>query len=155
VLFLDEPTSGVDPLARERFWEIVRFLAHRLGITLLLTTHYMDEAEFCDRLAMINGGKLVALGTPKELQLQTEQEKGSLLEIVCPRHMAAKKVLDETFGNVVFFGRKLHHFSRNSQTDITKIEKILQDADLGPTQIRPVPVRLEDVFIHFVRHDRD
>lgn len=153
VLFLDEPTSGVDPLARERFWEIVRFLAHRLGITLLLTTHYMDEAEFCDRLAMINGGKLVALGTPKELQLQTEQEKGSLLEIVCPRHMAAKKVLDETFGNVVFFGRKLHLFSRRPEEDMEQIRQVLAAAGLDPCHVRTVPVRLEDVFIHFVRQD--
>jgi ABC-2 type transport system ATP-binding protein len=151
VLFLDEPTSGVDPLARERFWEIVRFLSRKLGITLLLTTHYMDEAEYCDRLAMINGGKLVALGTPQELQQQTELEKGNLLEIVCPQYLAAKKALEPVLGPLVFFGRKLHLFSKQPDQDTQKIHQVLTAAQFQNYHVRPVPVRLEDVFIHFVR----
>ncbi len=153
VLFLDEPTSGVDPLARERFWEIVRFLSRKLGITLLLTTHYMDEAEFCDRLAMINGGKLVAMGTPQELKNQTEQEKGSLLEVVCDQYQQARKTLEQAIGPVVFFGRKLHLFSREPQEMMERITHIMKKSDLGKYQVRTVPIRLEDVFIHFVRHD--
>ncbi len=151
VLFLDEPTSGVDPLARERFWEIVRFLSRKLGITLLLTTHYMDEAEFCDRLAMINGGKLVALGTPQELKQQTEQVKGILLEIVCPQYLAAKKSLEPVLGPIVFFGRKLHLFSKQPDLDTEKIHQIMSPGRFGTYQVRPIPIRLEDVFIHFAR----
>jgi ABC-type multidrug transport system ATPase subunit len=151
VLFLDEPTSGVDPLARERFWEIVRFLSRKLGITLLLTTHYMDEAEFCDRLAMINGGKLVALGTPQELKQQTEQEKGILLEIVCPHYHPAKKALEPVLGPLVFFGRKLHLFSKQPDQDIEKVHQVMKSGQFGDYHVGPVPIRLEDVFIHFVR----
>ncbi|MFA5865399.1 MAG: ATP-binding cassette domain-containing protein [Phycisphaerae bacterium] len=152
VLFLDEPTSGVDPLARERFWEIVRFLSRKLGITLLLTTHYMDEAEFCDRLAMIDGGKLVALGTPDQLKHQTEQEKGILLQVVCEQYLPAKKAIEQNVGPVVFFGRKLHLFSKQPQQDIEKIHQTMKTNAFNPYQVEPVPVRLEDVFIHFVRH---
>jgi ABC-2 type transport system ATP-binding protein len=153
VLFLDEPTSGVDPLARERFWEIVRSLSRKLGITLLLTTHYMDEAEYCDRLAMINGGKLVAMGTPEELQKQTEEEKGILLEIVCPQYLEARKVIEQKVGPVVFFGRKIHLFSKQAETDIVRVKTVLAEAKLENFRVQPVPVLLEDVFIHFVRHD--
>jgi len=154
-LFLDEPTSGVDPLARERFWEIVRFLSRNLGITLLLTTHYMDEAEFCDRLAMINGGKLVAIGTPDELKQQTEREKGVLLEIVCPQYYQARKILEPAVGPVVFFGRKLHLFSRQAEHDQATIEQTLQSAGLAEFHIQTIPIRLEDVFIHFARHEAE
>lgn len=154
VLFLDEPTSGVDPLARDRFWEIVRFLSRQLGITLLLTTHYMDEAEFCDRLAMINGGKLVAMGTPEQLQKQTEQEKGILIEVMCPNYLKAKKAIEEHVGPTVFFGRKLHLFSSSPESDVEKINAVLKNGGFDHFQVRPIPVKLEDVFIHFARREK-
>jgi ABC-2 type transport system ATP-binding protein len=151
VLFLDEPTSGVDPLARERFWEIVRSLSRKLGITLLLTTHYMDEAAYCDRLAMINGGKLVAMGTPEELRHQTEQEKGILLEIVCSRYLEARKIIEQELGPVIFFGRKLHLFSRNPEMDQQKIHQVLTQAGFNDFSVNIAQTLLEDVFIHFVK----
>jgi ABC-2 type transport system ATP-binding protein len=151
VLFLDEPTSGVDPLARDRFWEIVRFLSRKLGITLLLTTHYMDEAEFCDRLAMINGGKLVAMGTPGELQKQTEREKGILIEVVCPDYLRAKKSIEQHIGPTVFFGRKLHLFSSSPEQDMEKIRAVLKNDRFDQFLVHTIPVKLEDVFIHFAK----
>jgi ABC-2 type transport system ATP-binding protein len=154
VLFLDEPTSGVDPLARDRFWEIVRFLSRQLGITLLLTTHYMDEAEFCDRLAMINGGKLVAMGTPQELQKQTEQEKGILIEVVCPNYLKAKKVIEQQIGPTVFFGRKLHLFSQTPEQDVQRIQAVLKNDGFDQFLVHPIPVKLEDVFIHFAKREK-
>jgi ABC-2 type transport system ATP-binding protein len=150
VLFLDEPTSGVDPLARERFWEIVRSLSRKLGITLLLTTHYMDEAAYCDRLGMINGGKLVAMGTPEDLRHQTEQEKGILLEIVCGHYLDARKLLEQKIGPVIFFGRKLHYFSRGGETDQKRIQDVLSEGGFRDFSVHPTPILLEDVFIHFV-----
>jgi ABC-type multidrug transport system ATPase subunit len=70
ILFLDEPTSGVDPVARRHFWELIHDLAAQ-GMTLLITTHFMDEAEFCDRLGFINAGRLIALDTPAGIKRQT------------------------------------------------------------------------------------
>jgi len=150
VLFLDEPTSGVDPLARERFWEIVRFLSRQMGITLLLTTHYMDEAEFCDRLAMIHRGNIVALDIPENLKKQTEKEKGTLLEILCENYMQAYKLLLQQFDSVTFFGRKLHLFSKDQQKDIEKIKLILTGDSFTDLKISIGKIRLEDAFIHFV-----
>jgi len=76
IVFLDEPTSGVDPLSRRTFWELIRTLAAG-GVTVFVTTHYMDEAEYCDRLALIYHGRLVAVGTP--LELKQERAHGGLL----------------------------------------------------------------------------
>lgn len=154
VLFLDEPTSGVDPLARERFWQIVRFLSQRFGITALLSTHYMDEAEFCDRLAMINFGRLVAVGTAEELKEQTEREKGRLLEVTCRDYQLAKRLIDGQIGPSVFFGRRLHIFSKDPQAQTQKITKLLHTNNLTDATVRTIPVRLEDVFIHFTRRER-
>ncbi|NLX05470.1 MAG: ABC transporter ATP-binding protein [Phycisphaerae bacterium] len=151
VLFLDEPTSGVDPLARERFWEIVRFLSRKFGITLLLTTHYMDEAEYCDRLAMINFGKIVAVGTPDQLKEQTRREKGALLEIAAKDYQAAKRLVDEHIAQTVFFGRRLHVFSQTPQEHTTQILTLLHKNNLPDATVRTAPIRLEDVFIHFAR----
>ncbi len=150
VLFLDEPTSGVDPLARERFWEIVRFLSRQMGITLLLTTHYMDEAEFCDRLAMIHRGKIVALDIPENLKKHTEKEKGTLLEILCDDYMQAYELLAEEFDSVTFYGRKLHLFSKDQQKDIERVRSILVSDNFADLKISKGKIRLEDAFIHFV-----
>ncbi len=150
VLFLDEPTSGVDPLARERFWDIVKFLSRDMGITLLLTTHYMDEAEFCDRLAMIHQGKIVALDTPENIVKRTEKEQGVLLEIGCDDYMGAYRALSKEFESVTFFGRKLHLFSKSPDDDKMKIETILKDSGCGNLQLSQGNIRLEDAFIYFV-----
>ncbi|HAD24677.1 MAG TPA: ABC transporter ATP-binding protein, partial [Alphaproteobacteria bacterium] len=76
ILFLDEPTSGVDPIARRRFWNIVHLLARREGVTVIVSTHYMDEAEHCDRLGFMQQGRLIALDTPQALAQQAEQRAG-------------------------------------------------------------------------------
>jgi len=155
VLFLDEPTSGVDPLARERFWEIVRFLSRQFGTTLLLTTHYMDEVEYCDRLAMINFGKIVAVGTPDKLKAQTEREKGLLLEVVCHDYQTAKGIIDEHIGPAVFFGRRLHIFTKEPETHSRQITELLHRNGITDAATRTASIRLEDVFIHFARRQVD
>ncbi|MFZ0890171.1 MAG: ABC transporter ATP-binding protein, partial [Candidatus Binataceae bacterium] len=80
ILFLDEPTSGVDPISRRQFWELIHQMADR-GVTVFVTTHYMDEAEYCNRLALIDRGRMVALGTPAELKLR--HMAGDLLLVEC------------------------------------------------------------------------
>ena len=77
VVFLDEPTSGVDPISRRRFWDLIYDLSGR-GVTVFVTTHYMDEAEYCNRLGLIYRGELIALGTPHELKTEMAQPDGTL-----------------------------------------------------------------------------
>ena len=82
IVFLDEPTSGVDPISRRQFWDLIYELSGR-GVTVFVTTHYMDEAEYCDRLGLIYRGELIALGTPHALK--TEMMKEDVLEVLCDR----------------------------------------------------------------------
>jgi ABC-2 type transport system ATP-binding protein len=76
IIFLDEPTSGVDPISRRNFWDLIYHMSDQ-GVTVFVTTHYMDEAEYCDRLGLIYRGELIALGTPEELKAGIEQETGT------------------------------------------------------------------------------
>src|ERR1700741_42849 len=107
IVFLDEPTSGVDPLSRRLFWELIQRMSSD-GVTIFVTTHYMDEAEYCNRLALMNGGKLIALGTPTELKLGSIQ--GSLLLLECDRLGDAIERVRRFDGvrDVAVFGNALH-----------------------------------------------
>jgi ABC-2 type transport system ATP-binding protein len=107
ILFLDEPTSGVDPLSRRLFWELIQQMSSD-GVTIFVTTHYMDEAEYCNRLALMNGGKLIALGTPTELKLGSI--RGSLLLLECDRLGEAIERVRRLDGvrDVAVFGNALH-----------------------------------------------
>ena len=91
IVFLDEPTSGVDPLSRRAFWDLIYDLSER-GVTIFVTTHYMEEAEYCDRLGLVYRGELIALGTPRELK--ETSIRGTVLEVVCDRAQDALTVLD-------------------------------------------------------------
>jgi ABC-2 type transport system ATP-binding protein len=77
IIFLDEPTSGVDPISRRRFWDLIYDLSGR-GVTVFVTTHYMDEAEYCNRLGLIYRGQLIALGTPHDLKMEMKPPDGKL-----------------------------------------------------------------------------
>jgi ABC-2 type transport system ATP-binding protein len=107
ILFLDEPTSGVDPASRRRFWDLIYELSGR-GVTVFVTTHYMDEAEYCDRLGLIYRGELIALGTPRELK--EHGLAGGVLEIACDRPQDALAVVEAVPGvrEAALFGRGLH-----------------------------------------------
>jgi ABC-2 type transport system ATP-binding protein len=91
VLFLDEPTSGVDPIGRRRFWEILLHLSREEGVALLVTTHYLSEAEHCDRLALMYGGRIVSEGSPSGLKQEVEQEAGVLLELITDKKQLVRK----------------------------------------------------------------
>jgi ABC-2 type transport system ATP-binding protein len=107
VIFLDEPTSGVDPISRRQFWELIHQMAHD-GVTVFVTTHYMEEAEYCNRLAMIYRGKMVALGTPTELKQKFM--KGELLLVEAQPLGKAVEVLQSMSGimDAAVFGNALH-----------------------------------------------
>ena len=120
VIFLDEPTSGVDPISRRSFWDLIYQLASE-GVTVFVTTHYMDEAEYCDRLAMIYRGELVALGTPNELSQKYMSE--DILNLECSDPFAMLKVINKIpeIEEAALFGRGLHLSVINAQKKISAI----------------------------------
>ncbi len=147
VLFLDEPTSGVDPAAREVFWRIIRSLSAELGVTVMVTTHHLLEAHYCNRLALMNGGRVVALGTPRELIEGCTRAQGEAFEVVCPDAVALR---DEFISRGLFcyvWGKRLKVWDR---LDANTLSRIVEDACPG-ARVVPSRVTMEDVFIFYSR----
>ncbi|MFM0218792.1 MULTISPECIES: ABC transporter ATP-binding protein [Paraburkholderia] len=150
LLLLDEPTAGVDPTARRDFWEELHRLAAR-GISVLVSTHYMDEAERCHKLAYIAYGKLLAQGTSKEViesqDLATWSIQGEQLSELSEKLRATPGV-DQT----VVFGAALHASGR----DHAALERAIRQATAGTTlRMEPIETGLEDVFIYLMSHSKD
>ncbi len=150
ILFLDEPTSGVDPLSRRTFWDLIQGLAAK-GVTVLVTTHFLDEAEFCQRLAFIHAGRLVALGTPADVRRESVQE--DLFEVALETLAGAREKLQGLADvlAVSFFGPRLHVFCRSGCYDSHTLGRALAARGLATQHVARVPVRLEDVFIRLVQ----
>ena len=148
IVFLDEPTSGVDPLSRRRFWRLIKELA-RGGTTVLVTTHYLDEAEHCDRIAIIHAGRLAALGTPAELKDMFADRL--ILEIRAPNPVEAMHRLDEIaeIEKTSIFGTSVHAILRTGDISPAMITARLRDAGID-AEIKVVEPSLEDVFLDVV-----
>ena len=148
IVFLDEPTSGVDPLSRRRFWRLIKELA-RGGTTVLVTTHYLDEAEHCDRIAIIHAGRLAALGTPAELRDMFADRL--ILEIRAPNPVEAMHRLDEIpeIEKTSIFGTSVHAILRTRDISPAMIAARLRDAGTD-AEIKVVEPSLEDVFLDVV-----
>jgi len=146
ILFLDEPTGGVDPISRRRFWDLIDQLAGE-GTTVFVTTHYMDEAEYCHRLVLINRGKIVALGTPAELKRRSI--KGELLSVECDPLGPALESLRTTDRvlDAVVFGSGLHLIVSNAQEAIPVVRKHLVERGIAVTKVEQIQPTLEDVFV--------
>jgi ABC-2 type transport system ATP-binding protein len=151
VLFLDEPTAGVDPLSRREFWDLLYRLVAE-GVTVLVTTHYMDEAEHCHRLAFIQRGKIIASGTPEEIRTETMPEQ--VLEIATSDPPRAVEALREansagkiTVGGIDLYGALLHVISMDAGGQQAEIRALLEGADVGLEHIQIIDPSLEDVFI--------
>src|SRR5581483_1908649 len=84
IVFLDEPTSGVDPMARRIFWELIYSLSKKSEVTVVVSTHYMDEAAHCDRLGLMDQGRLIAAGSPADLRTKSQERSGTLLSVIVP-----------------------------------------------------------------------
>jgi ABC-2 type transport system ATP-binding protein len=149
VIFLDEPTSGVDPVARRIFWDIIFFLSRKIGVTVLVTTHYMDEAEHCDRLSLMHMGKLIALGSPDELKGQVASEIGGMLEILTGRPFEAMDLLKKSFPFCNIYGRTLHLYTHRPREDRSTITRILGEAGIELSDMREKSIPFEDVFVYF------
>jgi len=149
VLFLDEPTSGVDPIGRRRFWDILVQMARVDQVAILVTTHYMSEAEHCDHLALMHAGRIITDATPAEMKQSLQQEAGQLLEVATDRPLVALKLLEQAgFEGVALFGKRIHLLAKDRQQARHQIESLLHQHDitlLGLTSRRP---SLEDVFVY-------
>ncbi len=149
VIFLDEPTSGVDPIARRAFWELIRDLS-KTGHTIFVTTHYMDEAEYCHRLALMYRGKVIALGTPAELK-QNPNSTGLLrLETSDPLEtMRAMESLPEV-SEAAVFGRGLHVTVQEEVSGAKAIRRKLEQQGIAIRRLEPITPSLEDVFVRLI-----
>jgi ABC-2 type transport system ATP-binding protein len=150
VVFLDEPTAGADPMSRQRFWEIIYDL-REAGVTALVTTHYMDEAERCDRLGFIYAGRLVALDRPDALK--EAHRAGTLVEVDCDWPAAAVDVLRDTEGvtEARLYGAGLRVVVAQAEGAAYRVEAALRAADLDVDAAALVPPSLEDIFVSLIR----
>lgn len=147
ILFLDEPTSGVDPISRRNFWNMIYEMA-RAGTTVFVTTHYMDEADYCDRLALIYRGKIIAEGTPNELRKNYMTR--DVLEIEADRLVEAMEVLEKQGIETAVFGSVLHATVEDAKAAIPVIYKILGESNIMARRIVKIAPSLEDVFVTLI-----
>jgi ABC-2 type transport system ATP-binding protein len=150
IVFLDEPTGGVDPLSRRQFWALIDRLSES-GVTVLVTTHYLDEAEHCHRLAIIHAGKLAAMGTTEELRRVFSDR--TILEVQSSNPVEAMRVLDATPGveKTSIFGTAVHAVVKGRGSDLADtLKQKLVEGHVSVTGMAPVPPSLEDVFLDVV-----
>jgi len=147
ILFLDEPTSGVDPISRRTFWDLIVSFAEE-GTTVMVSTHYMDEAEHCSRLALVYGGRIVARGTPEELK--HSPAAGATAEIVSPRSVALIDLVESLpfVAGCALYGSSLHVTVRDP-AGIAQLQRALAEHGVGEEAARITP-SLEDVFASVV-----
>ncbi len=159
IVFLDEPTGGVDPISRKNFWDLINELS-QMGITVFVTTHYLDEAEFCNRIVMIDAGKIIAVGSPA--QLKTNYLKNAIIEIECEPVDNAIKLLDkaEWINNTAYFGQYLHltlsdkdELTADIDLRINDIRKLLTDNSITVHRIDRIAPSLEDVFVNLLEKE--
>ena len=174
ILFLDEPTSGVDPNSRRRFWDLIHELSGH-GVTVFVTTHYMDEAEHCDRLALIYHGELIASGAPESLK--TEAMTDEILEVFCDRPQDAMEAIEGNertertegtertesselppeirgLAGIALYGKGLHVTVRDASA-APALRRFLDARGHRVTRIGPITPSMEDVFVALIeRHDR-
>ncbi len=155
VIFLDEPTAGVDPISRREFWGLIYAMAKK-GVTVLVTTHYMDEAELCQRVGFISHGRVVALDSPDQLKLT--QMRGQVLEIHTPAPDLALQLLKAAqvrqtipFDEVALYGAQIHAVVPSAENYQEATRQLLANASIPVTAIEWIAPTLEDVFISSVK----
>ena len=149
IIFLDEPTSGVDPLSRRRFWDLIYAMAEQ-GITIFVTTHYMEEAEYCDRIALIYGGKMIASGSPLELKTKAMHDK--IIDLRCPN---PQTLIDPLKGlpeirDASLFGAGLHLVTPDAVAAEAAVQHLLTDLGITGAIMETIMPSMEDVFISLI-----
>lgn len=150
IVFLDEPTSGVDPISRRKFWDLIDELSDR-GTTVLVTTHYLEEAEYCSDIILINAGVIVAQGNPKELK--NNYIKNTILEIEADRVVDSLELLEKESwaGETSIFGSYIHLILNDDSVGEEEIRKVLTEKNsIRVQRVDKIVPTLEDVFIHLI-----
>jgi len=147
IIFLDEPTSGVDPISRRNFWNLINEMS-QAGTTVFVTTHYMDEADYCDRLALIYRGKIIAEGTPTELRKKYMTR--DVLEVNVDKVVEAFNILSFHKIDAAIFGSTLHVVTDDAETSREHIPKTLRESGVTVKGIEKIPPSLEDVFVTLI-----
>jgi len=149
IVFLDEPTSGVDPISRRNFWDLINNLSEE-GVTVFVTTHYLEEAEYCNNIILIDSGELIAEGSSKELKEKYLKRK--ILEIECDRVVDALNILEpEGFvRDTSIFGNNIHISVDQKFSDFTLIRKKLENSSISIKRMSEIVPTLENVFIHLL-----
>jgi ABC-2 type transport system ATP-binding protein len=149
ILFLDEPTGGVDPVSRRNFWDLIYNLSGR-GVTVFVTTHYMDEAEHCNTIGLIYNGKLIAIGSPTELKHNLDRY--SVFEVACSNPVDAMELLrtQDWAAETSIFGSVFHVSILNEQGAQGRIRSLLTGNKITTERIEKIIPSLEDVFIHMI-----
>jgi ABC-2 type transport system ATP-binding protein len=152
ILFLDEPTGGVDPVSRRQFWQLINQLSSK-GVTVFVTTHYLDEAEHCHRLALMHTGRIAALGTVSELKGTFNAR--AVVEVRTASPMAALRALDDlpTVEKTSPFGTALHVWLRPGVRDTEPLQRRLEELGLAAESFEFVQPSLEDVFMDVVARE--
>ena len=152
ILFLDEPTSGVDPISRRGFWDMINNLASQ-GVTVFVTTHYMEEAEYCHRLVLMNNGKIIALGTPGELKNNWMKE--TVLNLECDDFIRAEELLrpEPIFKETAIFGNTIHLVTSDAETASARTKEVLTTAGISISKMEVITPSLEDVFVTLTAED--
>ncbi len=152
IIFLDEPTSGVDPLSRRRFWDLIYDMAGR-GRTVFVTTHYMEEAEYCDRVALIYRGRMIALGSPRELKERMVEE--TILDLRCAN---AQDLMDDLAAlagvlDVALFGAGLHIKVKAAIPAMARIQALIDQRGAADATLAPIVPTMEDVFVALIEKE--
>jgi len=149
VLFLDEPTNGVDPVSRRDFWRILYDLLKE-GVTIFVSTAYLDEAERCHRIGLMHRGNLLSVGTPEEIKALM---KGELWEVRCPQRMKAREMIQNLPGirSAGIFGDRIHAVLEDGDKIRTEIEHLLRASGFEIQSMKKIAPSLEDVFVSLVR----
>jgi len=152
ILFLDEPTSGVDPISRRNFWSLIQQMGER-GVTTFVTTHYMDEAEYCDRLALIYRGKIIALGTPTELKLKSLSQ--GIMEVECHPLIPALDLLKKEpwISETAIFGDSLHVIGKEAIDLEREVPALLKKHGISLRRMGWMRPSLEDVFVSLIEQE--
>ncbi len=148
MIFLDEPTAGVDPLSRRYFWEQINLLSSR-GVTIFVTTHYLDEAEECSRIAMIFNGTLAAIGRPEDLKRNRFSGKVFRFDSLTPWETADKLRSVPGIGDVALFGSELH-VTLNAGEDTDRLASVIRQIDPAAATMTAMEASLEDLFIALI-----
>ncbi len=153
IIFLDEPTTGVDPVSRREFWIILSRLL-RVGITIVMSTPYLDEAERASRVGLMNGGRLMAVERPDRIR---SEMKGTVLEIVCAEIRRASSVLRQTgpLSEVQLFGDRLNVVARDAEAGMKAVRQSLAEAGIRIDSLRVIPTSLENAFISLIRSESE